>query len=126
MTPAATGAGSDHGQERPGRLPAGARVVVKVGSSSLTRADGGLDFLGRADHQIKLRGYRIEMGEIETQIDAVPGVRQSVVIPREDTPGNVQLVGYYLETAPVDPALVFDMPRDKVWERAVERRTRDL
>ena len=72
------------------------------------RADGGLDFVGRADHQIKLRGYRIEMGEIETRIDAVPGVRQSVVIPREDTPGNVQLVGYYLETAPVDPARIRD------------------
>ncbi len=43
MTPAATGADLDHGQERPERLPAGARVVVKVGSSSLTRADGGLD-----------------------------------------------------------------------------------
>ena len=48
MTPAATGAGLDHGQERPERLPAGARVVVKVGSSSLTRADGGLD-LNRID-----------------------------------------------------------------------------
>lgn len=48
MTPAATGAGSDHGQERPERLPEGARVVVKVGSSSLTRADGGLD-LNRID-----------------------------------------------------------------------------
>ena len=43
MTPAATGAGSDGGQKRPERLPEGARVVVKVGSSSLTRADGGLD-----------------------------------------------------------------------------------
>ena len=43
MTPAATGADLDHGQERPERLPEGARVVVKVGSSSLTRADGGLD-----------------------------------------------------------------------------------
>ena len=48
MTPAATGAGFDHGQERPERLPEGARVVVKVGSSSLTRADGGLD-LNRID-----------------------------------------------------------------------------
>ena len=48
MTPAATGASSDHGQERPERLPEGARVVVKVGSSSLTRADGGLD-LNRID-----------------------------------------------------------------------------
>ena len=48
MTPAATGAGSDGGQKRPERLPEGARVVVKVGSSSLTRADGGLD-LNRID-----------------------------------------------------------------------------
>ena len=48
MTSAATGADLDHGQERPERLPEGARVVVKVGSSSLTRADGGLD-LNRID-----------------------------------------------------------------------------
>lgn len=48
MTPAATAAGSDGGQKRPERLPSGARVVVKVGSSSLTRADGGLD-LNRID-----------------------------------------------------------------------------
>ena len=48
MTPAATGADLDHGQERPERLPEGARVVVKVGSSSLTRTDGGLD-LNRID-----------------------------------------------------------------------------
>ena len=48
MTPAATGAGSEGGQKRPERLPEGARVVVKVGSSSLTRTDGGLD-LNRID-----------------------------------------------------------------------------
>lgn len=48
MTPAATGADLDHGQQRLERLPEGARVVVKVGSSSLTRADGGLD-LNRID-----------------------------------------------------------------------------
>ena len=82
--------------------------IYRTGDLVRWRADGGLDFLGRADHQIKLRGYRIELGEIETHIDAVPGVRQSVVIPREDTPGNVQLVAYYLETAPVDPAKIRD------------------
>ena len=80
--------------------------IYRTGDLVRWRADGGLDFLGRADHQVKLRGYRIEMGEIESQIDAVPGVRQSVVIPREDVPGNVQLVAYVLETTPVDQATI--------------------
>jgi len=82
--------------------------IYRTGDLVRWRADGGLDFLGRADHQIKLRGYRIELGEIESQMDAVAGLRQSVVIPREDTPGNVQLVGYYLDSAPVDPAAIRD------------------
>ncbi|RFU11949.1 LLM class flavin-dependent oxidoreductase, partial [Rhodobacteraceae bacterium W635] len=80
--------------------------VYRTGDLVRWRADGGLDFLGRADHQIKLRGYRIELGEIEARIDAVPGLRQSVVVAREDSPGNPQLVGYYIEAAPVDPATI--------------------
>lgn len=75
--------------------------MYRTGDLARWRADGGLDFLGRADHQIKLRGYRIELGEVEVAMDAVPGIRQSVVIAREDVPGNVQLVGYYLASGPV-------------------------
>lgn len=82
--------------------------LYRTGDLVRWRADGGLEFLGRADHQIKLRGYRIELGEIESRIDTLHGVRQSVVIPREDTPGNVQLVAYYIEAAPVDPARIRD------------------
>ena len=58
------------------------------------RSDGNIEFLGRIDHQIKLRGFRIELGEIETQLADLPGVGQSVVLLREDTPGLKQLVAY--------------------------------
>lgn len=66
--------------------------------------DGTLDFLGRADFQVKLRGYRIELGEIESAIDALEGMRQSVVVAREDQPGGQQLVAYVLSDAPVEEA----------------------
>jgi natural product biosynthesis luciferase-like monooxygenase protein len=66
------------------------------------RSDGALDFLGRADFQVKLRGYRVELGEIEAVIDDFSGVQQSVVVAREDTPGVVQLVGYLLGDGSID------------------------
>ncbi len=76
--------------------------LYRTGDLVRWRPDGRLDFLGRADHQIKLRGYRIELGEIESLIDAHPGIRQSVVLAREDTPNLVQLAAYMTTQAPVD------------------------
>ncbi len=56
--------------------------------------DGVLRFLGRTDHQVKVRGYRIEIGEIEARIAAFDGIAEAVVVVREDREGDVRIVAY--------------------------------
>jgi amino acid adenylation domain-containing protein len=58
------------------------------------RADGAIEFVGRVDHQIKLRGFRIEPGEIDEALKKHPALRDCFTMPREDTPGEKRLVSY--------------------------------
>jgi amino acid adenylation domain-containing protein len=72
---------------------AGARLY-RTGDVGRYLPDGQIEYLGRSDQQVKVRGFRIELGEVEAELGRCAGVRESVVVVREDAQGSARLVAY--------------------------------
>jgi amino acid adenylation domain-containing protein len=79
--------------------------LYRTGDRARYLADGNIEFLGRQDNQVKIRGFRIELGEIESTLAMHPNVAQSVVMVRESTSGQKQLIAYVV----VDPQKTFEI-----------------
>ncbi len=78
--------------------------MYRTGDLVRYRTDGVIDFLGRVDHQVKVRGHRIELGEIEAALMQHSDIRQAVVVLRTDNPEDPQLAAYLVPAAAEVPA----------------------
>jgi arthrofactin-type cyclic lipopeptide synthetase B len=88
--------------------PATGLRMYKTGDLGRLLADGSVEYLGRNDDQVKIRGFRIELGEIEARLATADGVRDAVVIAREDEPGDKRLVAYVIAEGELSTAVLRD------------------
>jgi len=83
---------------------AGARLY-RTGDLARHLPDGAVDYLGRIDNQVKIRGVRVELGEIESVLGRHPGVREAAALVREDRPGERRLVAYVVAAGSPEPGV---------------------
>jgi amino acid adenylation domain-containing protein len=83
----------------PDPFAGGGRRMYRTGDRARWTDEGGLLILGRTDHQVKVRGYRVELGEVEAALRGVPQVRECIAAVREDRPGDRRLVAYVVADA---------------------------
>src|SRR5206468_812365 len=98
--------------------PAGERMY-RTGDLGRWRDDGLVEYVGRSDRQVKVRGHRVELGEVEAALAACEGVAGAAVVPREDGGGPVRLVGY-VERAPGAAPLDVGALRESLRQRLPE------
>ncbi len=83
--------------------------LYRTGDLARWRTEGHLEFLGRADHQVKIRGFRLELGEVEAALRRHPALRETVVLLREDRPGDRRLVAYLSPREGAEPPPVGEL-----------------
>lgn len=90
--------------------------LYRTGDLAYYQADGILNYLGRGDQQIKVRGYRIELAEIEYVLTQHPAIREAVVTTRENVPGDNRIVAYYIprQQTPVSATSLSNFLREKL------------
>jgi amino acid adenylation domain-containing protein len=98
----------------------GARLY-RTGDQGKFLSDGSLQLQGRLDYQVKIRGHRVELGEVETILGKCPGVQQAIVTLREETAENPRLIGYFVAEPghQVSPLLLREFLEDKLPDYSV-------
>ncbi|KPV60903.1 hypothetical protein QJ48_02835 [Paenibacillus sp. A3] len=100
-------------------------VLYRTGDLARFLPDGTIEYLGRIDHQVKLRGYRIEPGEIEAALRESGGVKDAFVMAREDQPGNPQLVAYVVPEDAAEEAASAGNSLSALWRNELRRKLPD-
>ena len=85
-------------------ISSGRVVIYKTGDIARYLPDGNIEFFGRSDQQVKVRGFRIETGEIEVALASHPSVKQAVVVAWKERSSDATLVAYVVPAVPEEEA----------------------